>query len=133
MQIIMPGQPKAKGRPRFGKGNAYTPETTRAAEQALGWTAKQLMVGRELLEGPLQVTIHAWIKTPKRSKLIHAITKPDADNLAKLVCDALNGIVWHDDRQIVDLRVTKNYSAEPRTVINIEPIPTREHQHRRAA
>ena len=31
----------------------------------------------------------------------------DLDNLAKEVLDALNGVAWHDDRQLVDLRVRR--------------------------
>ena len=38
---------------------------------------------------------------------------PDADNIGKLVGDALNEIVWKDNAQIVDLRVIKRYSDSP--------------------
>jgi len=39
------------------------------------------------------------------------VGKPDCDNLAKSVCDALNGILWDDDRQICRLVVEKWYAA----------------------
>lgn len=39
-------------------------------------------------------------------------TKPDADNIAKLVLDALNGKAWHDDSQITSLDVTKLYHTQ---------------------
>lgn len=53
-------------------------------------------------------------KTKKRSanpRLLHT-SKPDADNLCKAVCDALNGIAWKDDSQVCDLRITK-FIGEP--------------------
>jgi hypothetical protein len=48
-------------------------------------------------------------------------TKPDADNVAKLL-DALNKIVWADDAQIVALHVFKHYSDRPRIEIAITPL-----------
>jgi Holliday junction resolvase RusA-like endonuclease len=44
-------------------------------------------------------------------------TKPDTDNIAKICLDALNGIAYHDDAQIVELQVSKLYSDEPRVVV----------------
>ena len=38
--------------------------------------------------------------------------KPDSDNIAKVVLDALNGIAYHDDTQIIKLSVTKAYKEE---------------------
>lgn len=122
LQIVVEGDPKAKGRPRFGKGRAYTPKATRDAERDVGWIARQAMRGRELFEGALAVRIYAWIKPPKKQKHEHPITGFDCDNAAKLYLDALNGIVWHDDKQIVDLQVIKNYSPDPRTVINVRCV-----------
>jgi Holliday junction resolvase RusA-like endonuclease len=122
LQIVVDGPPKAKGRPRFGKGRVFTPKATVDAERGIGWHARVAMIGREIFDGPLAVQIHAWVKAPKKGKHTHPIVKPDADNLAKLVCDALNKIVWHDDKQIVDLQVIKNYSPDPRTVINVRYV-----------
>jgi Holliday junction resolvase RusA-like endonuclease len=39
--------------------------------------------------------------------------KPDLDNLAKSVLDALNGVIYQDDSQIVSLHMTKVYSQYP--------------------
>ena len=52
---------------------------------------------------------------------IRPVKKPDADNFAKML-DALNQVVWIDDSQIVDLRVQKHYSNQPRMVIRVGPI-----------
>lgn len=46
----------------------------------------------------------------------------DVDNLAKSILDAITmtGAVWHDDRQITDLRIVKATAPEPRVEISIE-------------
>lgn len=59
--ITLDGIPVAKGRPRFVRatGRAYTPSKTRAFETDLGYTAKEVMAGRPLLDGPLMVLVVA--------------------------------------------------------------------------
>lgn len=53
----------------------------------------------------------------------HDTQKPDADNDAKLVLDALNGVAWDDDQQVTDLHVIKRdrtRGTAPRMLITIE-------------
>jgi Holliday junction resolvase RusA-like endonuclease len=57
------------------------------------------------------------------SRLAWHTGKPDADNILKAVCDALNGIVWHDDSQVAFARVLKQYGEEARLEIDIERMP----------
>lgn len=83
------------------------------------------MEGREQIEGPTSVRVRAFMPTPQaiakhktkgplaESGALRPITKPDADNFAKVI-DALNGIVWPDDNQVVELLVEKFYSSRPR-------------------
>lgn len=47
--------------------------------------------------------------------------KPDVSNLIKFYEDCLNGILFHDDSQIVEIRARKLYSDNPRTEIIIMP------------
>lgn len=57
--------------------------------------------------------------TPKSRKeamfegIIKHTKRPDVDNMAKAVLDALNGIAWEDDSQIARLSITKEYAKEP--------------------
>jgi Holliday junction resolvase RusA-like endonuclease len=62
------------------------------------------------LDGPLIVSIYAWFRKPKSSRLTHPTVKPDADNIAKAVLDSLNGILWHDDKQVCQLSIHKVYA-----------------------
>ena len=52
----------------------------------------------------------------------------DGAQLGKIICDALNGIAWKDDAQIVDGRVLKHYSEVPRTDVLIEEVQHEDHQ-----
>ena len=63
----------------------------------------------------------SWPKSKKAKALAGIITptvKPDADNLAKSVCDSLNGVAWADDKQVIKLHVIKAYGV-PRVEVEI--------------
>ena len=51
--------------------------------------------------------------------LVKHTVKPDIDNLTKAVLDALNGLAWYDDAQIVELNASKTYVEDPHILINI--------------
>ena len=51
--------------------------------------------------------------------------KPDADNIAKIVLDALNGVAYEDDSQVINLSVQKRYSEEARVFVHIEEFAIR--------
>jgi Holliday junction resolvase RusA-like endonuclease len=129
--IRLPGVPRGKQRPRLGRHGVYTPPETVKYETSLAWVAKQAMNGREPLDGPLRVLIVSGFPIPKsyskakaldaKIGVLHPTKKPDIDNIVKLV-DALNGIVWVDDSQIVQADVRKVYSAEPELAIQVTPL-----------
>lgn len=52
----------------------------------------------------------------------HPLKKPDADNVAKIILDALNGIAYLDDKQVVDLGVHKSYNATPGVLVFVYEI-----------
>lgn len=73
------------------------------------------------LETPVSVCIYLRMPIPasaskkKRSEYLNGehIKKPDADNCAKQILDAMNGIVYKDDAQIVSLHIRKVYAETP--------------------
>lgn len=84
-------------------------EGVRQAKDAIGWEARSQFHG-EPLSGPLAVTIDLY--WPDRRK-------HDVDNV-KALLDALNGIVWEDDGQIIDLRTRKHFDkAHPRIELSV--------------
>lgn len=130
--IHLPGDPQGKGRPRAmvrnGKVHTYTPDATRSYEAALKEAAFLAMRGRTPRIGSLAVSIRADMPIPKslskRSRadidggVLRPTTKPDIDNIAKTI-DALNNIVWADDKQVVSLFIEKFYSDRPALTIEV--------------
>jgi len=117
INITIPGQPVAKGRPRVtSKGFSYTPEKTKGYENLVKMCWRESGLA-SLGNKPLSVEIQLYFsvpktKLPKYSKhgLKH-IVKPDLDNCAKTILDALNGLAYDDDSQVVKLIIEKQYSA----------------------
>lgn len=107
------GKVRGKGRPRFTRGgHAYTPKGTRDYERAIR-EAYENAPRRppEPFSGPIAVCIMTYRQlpklTPKRVLSEPDTHKPDADNIAKVVLDALNGVAWLDDAQVTSLTVVK--------------------------
>lgn len=135
IRITLDGAPVGKGRARFtsagGFGRAYTPAKTRAYEAALSTVARKVMDGAEPISGPISLFVQArvaipasWSKAKKQSArtgLIMPTSKPDWDNYGKIT-DALNGIVWIDDSQIVRGSVVKFYADDPALVVEVQAI-----------
>lgn len=136
VSIALPGVPRGKGRPRFriaytkarkAFAHVYTDAETVKYEKALAWQAKAAMKGKPPYEGPLAVRVFAMMPVmpswPARKRelayegRIHPMGRPDLDNCAKSGLDALNGIVWHDDTQVVRLLVVKEFGAEPGLIV----------------
>lgn len=126
IEFTVDGEPVGKGRPRFTRnGHAYTPEKTADYEQLvkLSFRNKYPDFKPILKVIPLSVVICAEFPIPasfcKNARLEakrgtkKPTKKPDADNIAKSICDALNGLAYHDDSQIVELTVHKKYSSSP--------------------
>ena len=141
-EIVIDGQPVGKGRPKFARqGNyvrTYTPEKTKEYEELIQtiWQLKAKDSNYHTVffpaGTPVSVMITAYYKIPngtnkaKKAEMltgkIRPLVKPDFDNVVKAVCDALNGTAYDDDKQIVEARVMKFYSDNPRVEIAISDI-----------
>ena len=130
------GEPAAKGRPRFkvfrGHAMAYTPAKTKRAEQAVKEAYKSAYGDKEPFAGAIWLSVEFYMPIPKslskkkREELRGRwhCKKPDVDNLLKLVQDALNGLAWKDDSQIVSCAVKKLYTYDdcPKTRVIIKDL-----------
>lgn len=131
--IELAGEPKGKGRPRFARvtGRAFTPAATRSYESALRYAAQMAMGDRPPIDDALAVSIDARFPVPvswskkKRDEallgLVKPTVKPDIDNLLKVI-DALNEVVWRDDKQVVYAAVRKSYSDRPCLKISVDRV-----------
>lgn len=108
--LVIEGAPVSKARPRFGKrGRVYSPKEMRAAEIRTGWYLKRMF--KVPMEG--NVAIACIFFRPNRQRI-------DADNMLKHICDAANGIVWHDDSQVTAIMGIVEFDAEwPRTLVAV--------------
>lgn len=132
--FAFPFEPVAKGRPRFrvcGKYvQTYTPGKTKAFEKLVANYYQTAAGGHKYEAGiPLAVTVTFGMKIPisltkkARTEILEGkrqhTVKPDLDNLVKAILDALNGIAWHDDAQIVELHIAKKYVQSPHIFISL--------------
>lgn len=129
--FTIPGRPKPKGRPRVTKwGKTYTPKDTREYEELV----REICPKKEYYEKPeaLELTVEAYFPIPTSwpkqkqeeaaaGDLWHT-TRPDGDNIAKIICDALNGVLFEDDSQIALMHVVKQYADTPRVDVMIRSI-----------
>lgn len=152
LYLEIPGEPHGKGRPRFTKaGHTYTPQTTRCYEEKVKMEYKikyagGMYYGRNIHPGglyfskniPLEAEIIAYFSMPKNASkkrhtamkrgLIRPTKKPDVDNIAKIVLDALNCLAYYDDSQVISCRIRKYYSEKPRVEVTIREVQTYDDQ-----
>lgn len=129
-QLTIDGVPVAKGRPRLGRYGTYTPKKTQEYEEyvKMCWVAKYGAI--QPAEQPLEVNIVFYMPIPKgyskkqkaeilSGRLKHT-KKPDIDNLIKSVLDALNGLAYADDSQIIKVTAVKRYAETGSTELTIK-------------
>jgi Holliday junction resolvase RusA-like endonuclease len=124
ISIVIPGTPTTKLRPRFARcGNGvktYDPQSE--DKETTRWQIKARMKGAQPIEGPFALTLLCVFKKPKSKRDVFHITKPDLDNLVKWIGDVGNGVLWVDDKQIVNISASKIYGDEPRTVVTVSRV-----------
>ena len=123
VEFTVEGKPIPKGRPRFTKsGHVYTPGQTLTFENAVKRKAAGVMLTRQPFKGPVWVQVEAVMAPPKKLTRDYPSVRPDLDNIVKAVTDALNGICFDDDAQIISLRAWKIYGDRPETRVTVGPV-----------
>ena len=88
-----------------------------------------VLLAGDLYDKPVQMRIEAYFPIPtafSKKKAVEASEgkicpqkKPDADNIAKIICDALNEVAYKDDTQIIELTIVKKYAKEPKVRVTL--------------
>ena len=115
--LEIPGPPVPKERPRKGRyGNFYTPEKTQNYERIIRLAFIMKYPTHKPWTGPVSMIVRAQMKAPT--------ARPDGSNILKLIEDALNGLVYRDDAQIIDARIlkVKVEGQAQRAMIHVEEI-----------
>lgn len=125
----IPGPPKGKQRARYGDRHAYTPEQTVNYEALVKLTAAKAMreAGAKLTTGAVHMHIVADMPMPeswsqrKRNAMLHkpAIRTPDWDNIGKIISDALNWVMYRDDRQVYYASVERYWAEKAGVTVSV--------------
>ena len=133
IKFIIPGKPQGKARPRFRRCSNYV--STYSPKQTIEYENKVKKIAIEQCKdklnkeynGTVKMSIKAYFKpnksiSKKQYDLLigkYYLKKSDADNIAKIICDSLNGVAYKDDSQVAYLTVKKEYSKEERVEVAI--------------
>jgi len=131
ISFSIPMKPVAKGRPRVTKrGFTYTPKKTADAEKIVALYGRQAMGSEPPSDFPIFMDLdfaisppRSWTKKKTEAAIVGKIfpaSRPDLDNYCKLVEDALNGICYKDDSQIVRLLACKRYALRDNIFVSIQ-------------
>lgn len=146
VSVWVNGTPKGQPRPRavtfYSQRKQKYMSRVHDAGTAENWKAQvQLALYNQLPEepllGPFAVVIDLVLPRPKRlmrkkdyDGQIYHDKKPDVDNAAKAILDAINNMgIWHDDSQVAQLLVRKHYAAKnarPGAAIDIVQLQPQE-------
>lgn len=137
VSFVVHGEPTGKGRPKFDTRGPYvravTPKKTVNYETLVKMEYQAQCDGaffnRDAALG-MQITAYKPVpKSASKKKMLRMVEglirpgkKPDWDNVGKIICDALNGVAFQDDAQIVDGRTVKKYAEQPRVEVEIWEI-----------
>ena len=131
-EFEVPGEIVGKERPRINMytGRVYTPNKTKDYEFLVQQYFKIKYPNYKMLEGRISIDIIAYLKIPKSTNKaktqemlenkLSPTKKPDADNIAKSILDAMNGFVFKDDNQVSKISVEKRFALEEKAVITVE-------------
>ena len=127
MKLFIPITPKAAPRPRVTQRGTYNDKTYTQYKEAIR-LAYKAKYGTAPSTQPIAMKIDFFFKIPKSwSKKKKAAAKwhifrPDGDNLAKSIKDALNATAYKDDAQVCFLQVRKQYAQTDGVLIEIEEM-----------
>ena len=128
------GKPMGKQRPRISRytKQAYTPEKTVNYENFVKYIFINEFRDFKPFEGSVKAKITAIFEPAKSyskkkrltllSSKFNYTSKPDTDNIAKIVLDSLNGLAFKDDAQITRLEVEKSYGEQAKVIVELEEI-----------
>jgi len=135
IRFTIPITPKAQARDKIavigGKARSYTSKEQRLAADKL---LSLLMLHKppEMLLGAINLQVKVYMPIPKskprkwrESALrgeVRPTTKPDVSNMIKHLEDVMSGVYFHDDKQIVDLAISKYYDETPHWEIEITEV-----------
>jgi Holliday junction resolvase RusA-like endonuclease len=129
--LSIQGPPVGKQRARVTRtGHAYTPAKTVNYEALVKQTFAAKYPDFVPMAGPARMTLSIWLMESKETQRklrrginVYPTIKPDISNVLKSIEDALNGLAYVDDKQLVWVEVVKAYSNKPRVEVIVKELP----------
>lgn len=116
MKFTVPGPPVPAPRPRVTKRGTFIPKT--AVDYSRKVRLCAYTAGLHRIAGP--VCLSLWLYFPDRRRR-------DGENVQKLIQDALTGVAYVDDSQVLEWHGVIAYdAASPRAVVQVEPLVRRD-------
>lgn len=127
MKFVIPGKPIALKRHRHFDGGTFDPQKKEKRDYAdhVAWDFPGDPISQAMVVeiDYVYVPPESWSQKKKEAALgALKTTTPDLSNLIKFTEDALNGVIWEDDRYIVQLKAKKIYGNEECTIIYVEML-----------
>lgn len=134
LYFVIDGPVIPKGRPRFTRGGrTYTPKRTHDYEKKVKEAyLKEHPSGMAFENEAVEIILNVYMAVPKaysKKKRDHMICfeyptlhKGDADNFLKSIADALNGVAYTDDCQIVVATVNKLWSETAKAEVTLRKV-----------
>jgi len=122
ISLTIPGNPVGKQRARVCRtGHAFTPAKTVNYEALVKQTFAAKYPDFVPMPGPVRMILSIYLmpskemqrKIKKSIARIYPIIKPDTDNIIKIMADALSGLAFVNDKQIISVYAEKKYSQRP--------------------
>jgi Holliday junction resolvase RusA-like endonuclease len=134
VEFTVPGKPRGKQRHATNRftGRNFTPKQTVMKEREVAQLYRLAARGVPLMTGTVRIWVEAVFAVPKSwatvmreaalEGLLSYTGKPDADNILKLVMDALNGVAWVDDSQVHPEKPIRRYGEPERVEVRLEHV-----------
>lgn len=128
ISFVIPGTPVPWARAGMHGRVRFTPIPQANAIKDIQWLCKAAMRGAKPFEGPVAMEVVAsWVAPPswsnkKRAETLWYSSRPDIDNVVKIVADALKGVAYLDDAQIVRLMIEKIVTDTAQVAVKISLV-----------
>jgi crossover junction endodeoxyribonuclease RusA len=121
IRFTVHGTPRPQGSKRH-VGNGVMIESSKGLKpwrQEVSGTGIALQVQMIPAHVPLEMTLNFYFTKAKSCKHRAMTKKPDASKLLRAIEDALTGILFYDDSQIIEIHVRKHYGGPDRVEIEV--------------
>ncbi len=122
MTFDIPGPPVPWARARRVGNRYFVDDKTTNFKRKVALAAKKAGVVKVEKPHAVVMWLYLYLPRPRSNKTMFPIDRRDVDNLAKGILDALNGVAFEDDGQVITLHIDKRWADPPSTRVTIERI-----------